>query len=332
MTESMKRILGKSGIEVSALGFGCWPIGGLFYLDGKPDGYSGIDDNESIKAIHRAIDLGVNFFDTADVYGAGHSEKIIGKALNGKRDKVIIATKFGFVFDENTKYVTGTNATPAYIRKACESSLKRLNTDYIDLYQLHLWSMPLIEAQGVFNTLEQLKKEGLIREYGWSTDNMECINFLINKTNCISIQNEFNVFINADKILDICEKNNITSINRSPLAMGLLSGKYNENSELPEDDIRGNNFEWNRYFWNKKPTKNFLDKLQLIKEILTSNRRTLVQGALAWIWRKSEKTIPIPGFRTVKQVEENSKAMEYGPLTKDQINEIDQILNDKVII
>ena len=328
----MKRILGKSGIEISALGFGCWPIGGLFYLDGKPDGYSGIDDNESIKAIHKAIDLGVSFFDTADVYGAGHSESILGEALKGKRDKVIIATKFGHVFDENTKYVIDTNATPAYIRKACENSLKRLKIDYIDLYQLHLWSLPLTEARDVFDTLEQLKREGLIREYGWSTDNLECIDFFVNKTAGISIQNEFNVFINADKILNICKKNNIASINRSPLAMGLLSGKYNENSRLPKNDIRGNNFDWNRYFKNGNPTKIFLDKLQLIREILTSNGRTLAQGALAWIWGKSEKTVPIPGFRTVKQVEENSKAMEHGPLAVEQINEIDKILGDKVII
>ena len=328
----MKRLLGKSGIEVSALGFGCWPIGGLFYLDGKPDGYSGIDDNESIKAIHKAVDLGVNFFDTADVYGAGHSESILGEALKGMRDKVIIATKFGFVFDENTKYVTGTNATPAYIRKACESSLKRLNTDYIDLYQLHIWSLPLTEAVDVFYTLEQLKREGFIREYGWSTDNMECIDFFVNETKGISIQNEFNVLIKADKILNVCEKNNIASINRSPLAMGLLSGKYNENSKLPENDIRGNNFDWNRYFKNGSPTKIFLDNLRLIKEILTSNGRTLVQGALAWIWGKSEKTVPIPGFRTVKQVEENARAMEYGPLLKNQMMEIDKVLSDKVVI
>jgi len=328
----MKRILGKSGIEVSALGFGCWPIGGIFYLDGKPDGYSGIDDNESIKAIHKAIELGVNFFDTADVYGAGHSETILGEALKGQREKVIIATKFGHVFDENTKYITGINTTSEYIKEACKNSLKRLKTDYIDLYQLHLWSLPLTEAGEVFNTFDHLKKEGLIREYGWSTDNMECIDFFINKTNGISIQNEFNIFINADKILNICEKNNIASINRSPLAMGILSGKYKESSRLPEDDVRGNNFDWNRYFRNGKPTKIFIDKLQLIKEILKSNGRTLVQGALVWIWGKSEKTIPIPGFRTVKQIEENAKALEYGPLIKNQIDEIEKILSDKAII
>ena len=324
----MKRVLGKSGIEVSALGFGCWPIGGSFYLDGKPDGYSGIYDKESIKAIYKAIDLGVNFFDTADVYGAGHSESILGEALKGKRDKVIIATKFGFVFDEKTKYVTGTNAVPEYIRKACKNSLKRLKTDYIDLYQLHIWSLPLTDAADVFDTLEQLKIDGFIRDYGWSTDNLECIDFFVNKTKGSSIQNEFNVFVNAEKILNICEKKNIASINRSPLAMGLLSGKYNEKSILPENDIRGNNFDWNRYFKNGRPTKLFLDKIQLIKEILTSNGRTLVQGALAWIWGKSEKTVPIPGFKTVKQVVENSKAMEFGPLTAGQINEIDKILKE----
>ena len=137
-----KRILGKSGIRGTPLGLGCWAIGGPLSREeeGTEAGYGTVNDKESIKAIKRAIDLGVNFFDTADVYGAGHSEEILGKALEDYRDDIIIATKFGNTFDANRKKIIGTNLKPDYIRKACELSLKRLNTDYIDLYWLHCWS------------------------------------------------------------------------------------------------------------------------------------------------------------------------------------------------
>jgi aryl-alcohol dehydrogenase-like predicted oxidoreductase len=317
--------LGKSGIEVSALGLGCWPIGGLFYLDGKPDGYGNIDDNESIKAIQKGIDLGINFFDTADVYGAGHNEIVLGKAIKGKREKVIIATKFGYTFDEKSKYVTGNNSSAEYLKHACRDSLKRLDTDYIDLYQLHLW-LSNEEAAQVVEALEELKKQGLIREYGWSTDLIENFDFMHTYTNGVSIQHEFNIFKHMDEMLYKCENHNIASINRSPLAMGLLSGKYNENSMLPEDDVRGNSFDWVIYYKNGKPAAGFLKKLDAIREILSSKGRSLVQGALAWIWAKSESNIPIPGFKNVKQVEENAKAMEFGPLTKKQLDEIQKLL------
>jgi aryl-alcohol dehydrogenase-like predicted oxidoreductase len=125
----MKRMLGRSEIEASAMGLGCWAIGGPFLLDGKPDGWGMIDDAESLRAIQRAIDLGVTFFDTADVYGTGHSERILGQAIKGQRDKVIIATKFGYTYDEAQREITGKNITPKYIRWACEASLRRLQTN-----------------------------------------------------------------------------------------------------------------------------------------------------------------------------------------------------------
>src|SRR5581483_11249451 len=173
MTASMIRTLGRSGIEVSALGLGCWAIGGPFLLDGLPDGWGDIDDAESLRAIQRAIELGVTFFDTADVYGTGHSERILGQAIKGQRDKVIIATKFGFTYDEAQRAITGQNYTPQYIRWACEASLRRLQTDYIDLYQLHAWNIPQEQTGEIWATLDQLKSEGLIRAYGWSTGDPE---------------------------------------------------------------------------------------------------------------------------------------------------------------
>ncbi|MBV9790826.1 MAG: aldo/keto reductase, partial [Chloroflexi bacterium] len=165
----MQRTLGRSGIDVSAMGFGCWAIGGPFLLDGKPDGWGNIDDQESIQAIQHAIDLGVTFFDTADVYGTGHSERILGQAIKNRRQDVVVATKFGYTYDEQQRAVSGTNTTSAYIRRACEASLRRLQTDWIDLYQLHVGDVPLDQAAEIWATLDQLREEGLIRAYGWST-------------------------------------------------------------------------------------------------------------------------------------------------------------------
>ena len=116
---------------------GCWAIGGPFWSGENAVGWGQINDDESIRSIHRALELGVTFFDTSDVYGAGHSERVLGRALEGQRQKVVIATKFGNMFDESTKQITGNNASPEYIKQACEASLQRLNTDYIDLYQFH---------------------------------------------------------------------------------------------------------------------------------------------------------------------------------------------------
>src|SRR5215469_4620160 len=138
----MSRVLGRSGIEVSEIGFGCWAIGGPFTMDGRPDGWGAVDDDESVAAVRRAMQLGITFFDTADVYGAGHSERVLGRALAGHRDEVVIATKFGYTFDTAQRVITGQDATASYIERACRASLQRLGTDRIDLYQLHLGKLP----------------------------------------------------------------------------------------------------------------------------------------------------------------------------------------------
>lgn len=330
MTSIMKRKIGRSGIEVSALGLGCWAIGGPFWTGDKPHGWGSIDDNESIKAIQRAIDLGVNFFDTADVYGAGHSETVLGQALEGyERTEVVIATKFGNTFDENTKQMTGTNISPEYIRQACQASLKRLKTDYIDLYQLHVWTIELEDAVKVVEVLEALIDEGLIRTYGWSTDVTKNARMFAKHENCSAIQQELNVLVDGPEIIEICEKFNLASINRTALAMGLLTGKYNRETRLPKDDVRGNEPEWMKYFKDGYPTPKWLEKLNLVKDILTTEGRTLPQGSLSWIWGRSEKTIPIPGFKTTQQIEENIGAMEFGPLKEVQMNQIDEILGQR---
>jgi len=323
----VKRVLGRSGFEVSALGMGCWAIGGPFY-EGEDDlGWGIVDDRESIRAIQCGIDLGVNFIDTADVYGAGHSEIVIAQALEGHRQQIVLATKFGLKFDEQSKQVLGADASTAHIRGACEASLRRLNTDYIDLFQFHLNDFPAEETAEVLETLDDLVGQGKIRSYGWSTDFKDRAETFAKHNNCTAIQHQINVIDDSPEVLEVCEKENLASINRGPLAMGLLTGKYDLASTIPAEDVRGKNSPgWMQYFKDGKPNTLWLNKLDSVREILTSGGRSLPQGALAWLWGRSERTIPIPGFRNEQQIVENAEAMEFGALSQDQIREIDSIL------
>ncbi len=327
MADIMQRTLGRSGIEVSAVGMGCWAIGGPLWSGDDAIGWGQIDDNESIEAIHRALELGVTFFDSADIYGAGHSEQILAQALEGKRTDVVIATKFGLMSDASTRQATGLNASPDYIRQACEASLKRLNTDYIDLYQFHLNDYDPEKAVAVRDALEELVSAGKIRAYGWSTDFPERAKVFAEGRHCAAIQHQMNVFNDAADVAAVCEELNLASINRGPLAMGLLTGKYTAESTLPADDVRGaKSPAWVQYFQKGKANPEFLKKLEIVREILMSDGRSLVQGALAWLWGRSENTIPIPGFKNIKQVEENAGAMQFGPLPAEQMREIDKLL------
>ena len=321
ITTMKQRTLGRSELKVSPMGLGCWAIGGTWYwLDG-PGGWGETDDNESVRAIHTALDLGINFFDTAANYGTGHSERILARALEGQRDQAVIATKFGFSVNEAEKRVRFREDDHLlHVRQECEDSLRRLNTDVIDLYQLHVWNYPIENVPAMVELLESLVRDGKIRFYGWSTDSVEGARAFAKGEHCVAIQHDLNVILDAPEMLAVCEELNLASVNRSPLARGALSGKYSKSTEFPQNDVRIDEWSKDHFFL---PT---LDKLEAIREILTSNRRTLVQGALAWIWARSEKTIPIPGFKTVAQVEENAKAMQFGPLTSGQMEEIDSLL------
>lgn len=326
----MTRPLGRSNLPVSALGMGCWAIGGPAWRGQTPVGWGEVDDEESIRAIHKAIDMGINFFDTADAYGAGHSERVLARALaGGKRENVIIATKFGNTYDEAAKQlgVPGNGADPAYIRQACERSLQRLNTDHIDLYQFHLGGHPLEEAADVRAALEDLVSQGKIRFYGWSTDDPVRARFFAEGPHCTAIQAQMNVLDDAPAMVQLCEELNLALINRGPLAMGLLTGKYSAGMVLGDNDVRGTRSpEWMKYFKNGAPNPEWASKVDAIRAVLTSGGRSLAQGALAWLWARSPLTVPIPGFRTEKQVEENAGAMRFGPLTASQMEEIRQIM------
>lgn len=318
------RILGRSGIKVSALGFGCWPIGGQIIDNGKPVGWGKVDDDESIRAIHRAIDLGVTFFDTAEVYG--RSEDILGRAFTGKRDQAVIATKFGRTYNRERHEIGSHDFRVESMRKSLEGSLKRLRTDYIDLYQLHVGDCPADQAVALRDALEEAVREGKIRAYAWSTDKVENAALFAEGTHCTAVQQQLNIFEGNEALLAFCEQRNLASINRGPLAMGLLTGKYNADATLASDDVRGAGHTWLRLFPDGKPNLEALEKLASIQGILTSNGRTMAQGVLAWLWGRSPNTIPIPGFKGIQQAEENARAMEFGPLTPEQMTEIQQIL------
>ena len=278
-------------------------------------------------AIRRGLELGVTFFDTADVYGTGHSETVLGRALAGDRDAVVIATKFGNTFEEGTRRTTGSDVSAGYIRRACEASLRRLGTDRIDLYQCHIGDLDRATADDVAATLEELCDEGLIRAYGWSTDDPERVAWWADRARCASVQHRLNVLEDAPDMLALCERAALASIDRGPLAMGLLSGKFNADSRLGTDDVRGSGAAWLTGFdADGRPQKAFLDRLAAIRESLTSDGRTLVQGALGWLWARSECTVPIPGFKSVAQAEENAGALDHGPLPSERMREIEALL------
>jgi len=322
----MQRTLGRSETEVSAIGMGCWAIGGEFGPGTQPWGWGKVDDSESVGAIHAALEHGVTFFDTADVYGCGHSERILGRALRGRREEVVIATKFGHQFDESSKQVYGTNSSPDYIRAACAASLERLQTDYLDLYQLHFGLDDLDDAPRVRDTLETLVAEGKIRAYGWSTDDPARAAIFALGEHCAAIQHQQNIFEDNAVLLELCEHNHLSSINRGPLGMGILTGKFSSGAALEASDIRHASPEWMAYFKDGKPNPQWLTKLESVREILCTGGRTLAQGALAWLLARSPNTLPIPGFRTVKQVEENAAVLEQGPLSRQQMQDIVGVL------
>lgn len=322
----LKRVLGKSKVEVSALGMGCWAIGGPWTWDQPgeepyPAGWGSTDDEESIRAVHAAIDLGVNLYDTAANYGAGHSEVVLGRALKGKRDKVVIATKFGHIVNEEKKTVYGDSALiMKNVRSDVENSLRRLQTDYIDIYQLHDGGYDpklAVELRGI---LEELVSSGKIRWYGWSTDLADNARVFAVGEHCTSIQFRLNAIYDNTDMRKLCADFDLAGINKDPLNRGVLTGKFNTGSKFPDNDIRSR---------ADFSSPEFAKRLQLVDElrdILTSNGRTMAQGALAYIWALDDRMVPIPGFKSVKQVEDNARAMELGPLTEAQVKEVRSIV------
>jgi aryl-alcohol dehydrogenase-like predicted oxidoreductase len=322
----LKRILGKSKLEVSALGMGCWAIGGpwTWAQPGKepyPAGWGNTDDDESVRAIHAAMEMGVNFFDTAANYGAGHSEIILGRALKGRRDQVVIATKFGHIVNEKEKTVYGDpGLIIKNVRTDAENSLRRLQTDFIDIYQLHEGGYDPKLALELQSVLEELVSAGKIRWYGWSTDMVENARAFASGAHCASIQFRLNALFDNPEMRKVCADFDLGGINKDPLNKGILTGKFNSTSTFPENDIRS------RESFSDSEIQKRLKIVDEIRDILTSNGRTMAQGALAYIWALDERLVPIPGFKSVKQVTENAGAIQFGPLIDSQVKEIQSIV------
>ncbi len=309
------------------IGMGCWPIGGaMFDADGSTLGYSNSNDKESIRTIHAAIDSGINLFDTAAAYGAGHAEKLLATALKDKPDTLIV-TKIGFAIDESTKKLMGEEVAPHTIIPAIDRCLNRLNRDVVDIVLLHLNDLPLDQANAIFDEMDKAVEAGKIRSYGWSTDFSDKAVAMENRSSFKAVEHAMNVLSDAPDMQKLIHKNQWHALLRSPLAMGLLSGKYNAGQSMPSDDIRSKTLQWMQYYKDAKPNAQYLDRFNNIRELLQSEGRTPVQGALAWLWAKSPNNIPIPGARTVEQIEGLAGAIALGPLSETVMNEIEALVD-----
>lgn len=322
----MRRRLGKSGLEVSALGLGCWAVGGPWDWDQPGEepfaaGWGKTDDQESIRAIHAGIEAGINFFDSAANYGAGHSEVVLGQALKGRRAEVVIATKFGHIVNEDKKTVYADNEQILpNVRQDVENSLRRLQTTWIDVYQLHEARYDPELALELRGVLEDLVQQGKIRWYGWSTDLVDRARVFADGEHCTSIQFRLNAIYDNAEMRSLCEQFDLAGINKDPLNKGILTGKFTTAATFPADDLRS------RVDFSEERIVKRLETVEALREVLTASGRSMAQGALAYIWALDERMVPIPGFRNVRQVQENAAAMEYGPLSQEEVAQVQEIV------
>lgn len=307
------------------LGLGCWAIGGPFFMDGRAVGWGQVDDTVSKNAIAAAVEQGITHFDTAQAYGCGHSETLLGDALKAHPD-VAIATKVGLGIDTQTKQLTGPILDAEDIKQSIDASRKRLGRDRIDMVLHHNNELPIADAKPAFDMLATLYEKGIIGGYGWSTDIPESASAFSNHPGFTAVEHAMNVLKPAEKIVSLIEEKSMLSLIRSPLAMGVLGGKYDAQTQFSRDEIRGSNPGWQDYFKDGKITDAYLAQLNRLRETLTSNGRSLAQGALAWLWARTPNAMPIPGFRTPDQVHDLCGARDKGPLSAAQMDQIAVIL------
>ncbi len=291
------RPLGSTGLQVSEIGFGAWAIGGNQY----GNSYGPVEDEESLRAIAQAVDAGCNFFDTADCYGHGHSEELLGQALRGRRRDVILATKGGSDFYHQPPRL---NFSEAHLNLAVEQSLKRLKTDFLDLYQLHNPPFSLIEGGRIFEPLEKLKEQGKIRFYGISIHDPQegLLAMKIGKPSTLQVT--YNVLrrVAAEELFPRAVASGVGIIAREPLANGFLTGKYTKDSVFPVGDIR--------HQWPSKYQAQIVAQAESFKKTLDQNLTTLAQAAIRFVLSKQAVSVVIPGCKTVQQVEENFRSAQ----------------------
>lgn len=313
------------GQQVPRVGVGCWAIGGPFKMDGRQDGWGEIDDGQSLRALALAHELGGRLFDTADAYGTGHSEDVLGTAF-GNRSDVVIATKFGFTYDRAKRELTGTDVTPEYMEQALDASLRRLKRRRIDLYQLHVGDASPEAMDRLAPALERRAEAGDIAAWGWSTDDAAAVSRVLHYPHFKAVQQGLDVFRDGPEMVALCDRNRLPNLIRSPLAMGFLTGKFTPESQISTDDVRGAGHSWVRDFKDGRPSTESLRKLDAIRDLLTTGGRSVAQGALGWVLARSPQTIPIPGFKTEAQIRDNLGALDKGPLPMAAMAEIDALL------
>lgn len=307
------------------IGMGCWAIGGEFWAGDVPVGYSGTTDTDSLAAIDAAWAAGVRVFDTSAVYGTGHSETLLGQAL-GNRSDAILVTKFGHVFDAEKKQIIGAQYDPAYIKDSISQSLKRLQRDQIDVILLHLNDLEIEEAKPIFDTLEALQSSGQVASFGWSTDFPDRLDALAPRAGFTTVQHAMNIFFDAPSLSAVAQNHDLVQLIRSPLAMGLLTGKFSGGQRIGTSDVRGNNAEWHDYFTDGAINPTYAKQIESIRDLITVGGRSLTQGALCWLLAKSANTVPLPGAKNAAQAEENAGAMAFGPLPEKVMAEIEDVL------